>query len=482
MGGAGATSDMGAGSQAGLFVSHAQNFEDVMLRRALRGVEHGFYIDVGAAEPDADSVTLAFYERGWRGINIEPLPGPYGRLVAARPRDVNLNVAVGGSATEACLYVVGNENGLSTLDPALAAQHRADGWAVQEQRVPVTTLAAICAAHVDGDIHFLKIDAEGGEGYVLRGADLGRWRPWIIVLESRDAREHLPVHDAWEHELTSARYAFVYDDGLNRFYVAAERERELRPAFQLPPNVFDNFKSAAEVKALRQAGTDPAHLAELNQLLHAAQDRADYAQSRLHAAQVAVDAEQSRVAAAEARADHAQGVAHAAQTAIEGERNRADDATRQATAARAAAAAADAERASLAVQVATLREQAARANFERDGWAQELFESNRHAAELVVVRQTLTEQLTRLQEHERWRVTESEERDAREADLRAQLAALQSSRDAAVSLHEHAAAAHAAAMREARHHQEWHDAVRRSTSWRLTRPLRVLVRMLERRA
>ena len=54
------------------FVSYAQNFEDVMLWRALRHVESGFYIDVGAAHPDDYSVTRAFYDRGWSGINVEP--------------------------------------------------------------------------------------------------------------------------------------------------------------------------------------------------------------------------------------------------------------------------------------------------------------------------------------------------------------------------------------------------------------------------
>ena len=53
-------------------VSYSQNFEDVMLWRALKDVENGFYIDVGANHPAIDSVTKLFYENGWSGINIEP--------------------------------------------------------------------------------------------------------------------------------------------------------------------------------------------------------------------------------------------------------------------------------------------------------------------------------------------------------------------------------------------------------------------------
>ena len=58
-------------------VSYAQNFEDVMLRRALQDIESGFYVDIGAADPDLDSVTRWFYSNGWRGINVEPDPRYY---------------------------------------------------------------------------------------------------------------------------------------------------------------------------------------------------------------------------------------------------------------------------------------------------------------------------------------------------------------------------------------------------------------------
>lgn len=72
------------------FLSYAQNFEDVMLHRAFRNVERGFYVDVGAFDPTHDSVTKAFYDRGWNGINIEPIPEYHARFTAERPRDINL--------------------------------------------------------------------------------------------------------------------------------------------------------------------------------------------------------------------------------------------------------------------------------------------------------------------------------------------------------------------------------------------------------
>ena len=67
------------------FISYAQNFEDVMLWRALRGVENGSYIDVGAADPEVHSVTAAFYKRGWRGVNVEPNGEFFDKLRERRP-------------------------------------------------------------------------------------------------------------------------------------------------------------------------------------------------------------------------------------------------------------------------------------------------------------------------------------------------------------------------------------------------------------
>ena len=80
------------------FVSYAQNSEDVMIWRALKHVAEGFYIDVGANDPTLYSVTRAFYDKGWHGINIEPVAEFFDRLKSERPRDINLQIGAGAEA------------------------------------------------------------------------------------------------------------------------------------------------------------------------------------------------------------------------------------------------------------------------------------------------------------------------------------------------------------------------------------------------
>jgi FkbM family methyltransferase len=222
------------------FISYAQNFEDVMLWRALKDVEPGFYIDVGAADATIDSVTRAFYERGWRGINIEPEPELFRKLAAARPEDINLDIAVGGKSGEAPFFAVVGE-GLSTLVPNVADAARNRGFRIEELRVCTRTLAEICERHAKTPIHFLKIDVEGAEWDVLAGADFTAYRPWIVIVEATFPMTQIDTYGEWEPLLFSAGYRFVWFDGLNRFYLAEEQYGALGPHFAHPVNFFDEF-------------------------------------------------------------------------------------------------------------------------------------------------------------------------------------------------------------------------------------------------
>jgi len=231
-------------------ISYAQNYEDVMLVRALRGIEHGFYIDIGAQDPVDDSVTKAFYEMGWHGINVEPVTHWFQRLEADRPRDTNLQLAVSDGPGTLHLFEVAG-SGLSTTNPAFAQQHALSGHQIRESDVPCMTLDSICEMQGVDTVHFLKIDCEGSEVAALRGASLQRIRPWIILLEATEPNSQKPAYGEWEPLLTGRRYHFVYADGLNRFYVADEHV-ELDAAFSVAPNVFDQFVRAAEATARKQ--------------------------------------------------------------------------------------------------------------------------------------------------------------------------------------------------------------------------------------
>jgi FkbM family methyltransferase len=229
------------------FVSYAQNAEDVLLHRVLGSVSKGTYIDVGASDPAGDSVTKAFYDRGWRGINIEPVRSLYERLVAQRPEDVNIHAAVGSAESKRTLYEIPG-TGLSTLNAKIARRHSKQGFEVRKSLVPIRTLRSILAEAPPKDIHFLKVDVEGWERQVLRGMDFASFRPWIVLVEATEPNTEIPSHRAWESLLLRQGYSFVFFDGLNRYYLARER-KFLSEAFSRPVNCGDGYIRASEASA-----------------------------------------------------------------------------------------------------------------------------------------------------------------------------------------------------------------------------------------
>ena len=309
------------------FISYAQNFEDVMLWRALKHIVQGFYIDIGAWSPDTDSVTRAFYNNGWRGINVEPNPELHEQLEVSRLRDVNLKAAIGDAEGSMTMNFLTN-SGLSTLDDAIAQQHQAAGWGISRRDVEVKTLASIWQQHVPGDqpVHFLKVDVEGFEQPALNGNDWARYRPWVVVVEATLPMSQVESHADWEPILLEAGYKFAYADGLNRFYVA-EEHADLLSTFKYPPNVFDEFILAAnqESEARAQQAEARAHDANertaqaveaINTLtqhaesqgwqLHKAAERAQTLQNQLNEASTHAAAEQARVEILQALLDRAE--------------------------------------------------------------------------------------------------------------------------------------------------------------------------------
>jgi FkbM family methyltransferase len=246
------------GGQRKPMISYAQNGEDVLLERLFGGQADGFYVDVGANDPTDLSLTRHFYDRGWRGINIEPVPDAYGRLCAERPRDTNLNVGVAARAGEMTFYELPDQSTLSTFSAEQAALYRAEGRQVVERPVRVLPLAEVFAAHVDRPVDFLSVDVEGLEREVLAGGDWKRWRPRVVLLEATRPNTTEPTHQDWEPLLLEAGYRFAYFDGLNRFYVRAE-EPALLEGFRVPVNVCDNYVHyhyTRQVEALRERAAD----------------------------------------------------------------------------------------------------------------------------------------------------------------------------------------------------------------------------------
>ena len=238
------------------FISYAQNREDVILWRALGHVQAGCYVEVGANHPTDDSVTRAFYDRGWSGITVEPVPYFADLHREQRPRDTLVEAAVTERGEgEISLHVVPG-TGLSTIVDAVSDRHAAAGIEHVDLSVPAIRLETLLAQQgwtEDQDIHFLLVDVEGAERDVVRSIDLRRWRPWVLVIEATAPNSNTATHGEWEPDVLAAGYEFCIFDGLSRYYVAAEHAEELRPALSYPACVLDGYVPYGQMEALEKA-------------------------------------------------------------------------------------------------------------------------------------------------------------------------------------------------------------------------------------
>lgn len=196
------------------FITYAQYNEDIILLALLPGINNGFYVDVGANYPVIDSVTKLFYDKGWRGINIEPIPSLYRQLARLRPKDINLPIGVSDKKGELEFFENVNIPGHSSFSRSDAEQ--ADARNIATYKVKISPLRDIFATHRVETIHFLKIDVEGLEEAVIKGNDWKKYRPYIICIEANHRTT------LWQDILLKNNYKLFINDGLNEYYVAKE--------------------------------------------------------------------------------------------------------------------------------------------------------------------------------------------------------------------------------------------------------------------
>ncbi|MDR0396965.1 MAG: FkbM family methyltransferase [Oscillospiraceae bacterium] len=219
-------------------VSYAHYDDDITLLRYLYKIENGFYVDIGANEPAFKSVTKMFYDAGWSGVNIEPLPEPYAQLVKERPRDVNIRAAAGSADKTQTLYKQGT---LSTFNADMVR----DKKNTPRLDVEIRNTTALVREAMDlsrQPIHFFKIDVEGYEQEALKGIDFSIVRPWMFAIEANHA-ELKNVYDSnkksqrvpvWEEILLSNGYTFAEAVKINRYYVDGARPELIKERLSRP--------------------------------------------------------------------------------------------------------------------------------------------------------------------------------------------------------------------------------------------------------
>lgn len=173
--------------------SYSQHGEDIIIYKLLKNVKKGIYVDIGANCPNIISNTKYFYEKGWRGINIEPHPILFQKLLEFRKDDINLNIGIATEEAELTFYQINDTEGTagSTFDSNTAIELEKKGYKIAEVvKRPVKPLKSVLDEYLDNrSIDFMSVDTEGFDLEVIKSNDWHKYRPTLVMVETVQNRQ-----------------------------------------------------------------------------------------------------------------------------------------------------------------------------------------------------------------------------------------------------------------------------------------------------
>lgn len=193
----------------------------MILEEYFQGVNKGFYIDIGAYHPIRYSNTFKFYLKGWHGINIDARPGSMQIFKKIRPKDINLEIAV-GNRSECLKYYMFDEPALNGFSKEISEERDRDFHfnILKTVDINLERLEVILDNFLpeNTEIHFLSIDVEGLDYEVLLSNNFNKYRPKMILVETSVISEGLAFDSEINIFLNENGYSLVAKTFRTSFY------------------------------------------------------------------------------------------------------------------------------------------------------------------------------------------------------------------------------------------------------------------------
>lgn len=167
----------------------SQSSEDILIYDFFKQYSSGFFVEAGAYDGVTFSNTFLLESLGWKGLLVEPHPKMADFCRRNRPNSTVVQSALGSDESEGHIvfYCADDPRGGAPLSFTVADSDHLDrcnkeGCDITPIKVPITTLNSILSPLTD-KVDFLSLDAEGVEVDILKGFDLLKFQPELLLIE-----------------------------------------------------------------------------------------------------------------------------------------------------------------------------------------------------------------------------------------------------------------------------------------------------------
>lgn len=207
--------------------SYSQEGEDLILARFFSKYNNGFYVDVGAHHPKRFSNTYLLYSKGWKGINIDAMPGSMRLFNKMRKRDINLEVPIAKEVKNLTYYQF-NEPALNSFSKELSmSRNGLNSYCItKEIKIKAYRLDSVLDRHINEKqkIDFMSVDVEGYDFEVLLSNNWEKYRPKLILVEIYESSFELLQNNPIYQLLISHGFSFFAKTINTYFFVDTNNE------------------------------------------------------------------------------------------------------------------------------------------------------------------------------------------------------------------------------------------------------------------
>ncbi len=180
---------------------------DIILEKIFKNQDKGIYIDVGCQHPIKNNNTYLLYKKGWEGINVDLDKDNIDLFNASRSKDNNFNKALSSDVNDVDLYFYHKKSPINTINKRTSEFQKAKVSSIKKIKTDTLDNIILNTKYKNSSFDLLSIDVEGHELEVLKGFNLFKFSPNVIVVEYLDLNvskleiKNLSIEDILDTEI-----------------------------------------------------------------------------------------------------------------------------------------------------------------------------------------------------------------------------------------------------------------------------------------